>query len=139
MPRPLTSGAAQIDLSQRHFYTETVAASPAAAAETTIATLTLSGDLAVAQCVALYGYAAFTAGTNGVGATLKIRQTDTSGTTIKTSGAVTVVAASLYDRFISGMDEAPGSVNQVYVLTLTVASGSAASTVSAVTFEAIVF
>lgn len=138
MPAPFQYSATGVDLSPRYFYTETVAASPAAAAETTVASLTIGADLAYVKGIRLSGYLAFTAGTNGVTATVKIRRTNTSGTTIVTSGAVTVVAASVYDRFILGVDESPTLPGQVYVLTLTVGSGSAESTVSAAALDAFV-
>lgn len=138
MPPPIQYSAASIDLSQRFGTTATVTGSPAAATETIIATLTLNLDVAVESGVLLVGYCAFTAGTNAVSATLKVRRTDTSGTTLKTSGAVTVAATNLYDRFISAFDTGPTLPGQVYVLTLTMGSGSAASTVSAVTLSGLV-
>lgn len=136
MPDPFKYGGAVVDMSPRLFHTATVAASPAAAAETIIATLTIPEDLGVVKGILLQGYCAFTAGTNGVSANVRIRRTDASGTIVKASGAVTVVAASLYDRSIEAFDTGPTLPGQVYVLTLTVASGSAASTVSAVTLMA---
>lgn len=138
MPVPIQYGGAAVDLSPRHKRTSTVTGSPAAAAETIIATLSLTNDVAVMSGIIVYGYCAFTAGTSGVSATLKLRQTDTSGTTLKTSGAVTVVAASLYDRAIVGFDASPVMPTQVYVMTLTIGSGSAASTVSAVELGALI-
>ena len=127
---PIIESAKGIDLSGRIARSATVAASPAAAAETTICTVTIPDDVALALGVLLIGYAAFTVGTNGVSATLRLRQTDTSGTVVTSSGAVTETAANLDARSIVGLDTA-AAVGQVYVLTLTVASGSAASTVSA--------
>lgn len=133
MPNPIKSSSDQIDLSKRIFRTATVTGSPAAASETIIATLTLSSaDLIQATGIYLEGWCAFTVGTNGTAATLKLRQTDTSGTTIKTSGATTVTAANLLEMSIKGLDTAGVIPGQVYVLTLTVTAGSAASTVSAV-------
>lgn len=120
-----------IDLSPRIARSTTVAASPAAASETTIATVTLPGNLTVVSGVLLVGWCAFTVGTNGTGANLKLRQTGTSGTTLAASGLVTETAANLDSRSIVGFDTAPADA-QVYVLTLTVANGSAISTVSAV-------
>jgi hypothetical protein len=113
-----------------------VVASPAAAAETIVASITLGNNLSVQQGVFLSCYVAFTAGTNAVAAILKLRQTDTSGTTLKTSGSVLVVAAGLYDRCIIGFDASPTLPGQIYVATLTMTSGSAASTVSAVEIQA---
>lgn len=127
-----------LDLSPRFTRTATVVASPSAATETIIASLTIPNPVQVNTGILLIGYAAFTAGTAGVSANLRIRQTDASGTVIKASGAVTVVAASLYDRCIAGLDASPTLPAQVYVLTLTVGSANAASTVSAVEFAALV-
>jgi hypothetical protein len=133
---PITAGAKGLDLSGRVVHSATVVASPAAAAETTICTVTIPDDIAIMLGVVLIGYAAFTVGTNGVSANLKLRQTNTSGTTIKASGAVTETAANLDGRSIAGVDTA-GTAGAVYVLTLTVGSGSAASTVSAVSLIAL--
>lgn len=136
MPAPIDYSAALIDLSPRFQGTSTVAASPAAAAETVIATLTLSdfGNLTVVSGVRLHGFAAFTVGTNGVTANLRIRQSTVSGTVVKATGACTVTAANLAAFNVLGLDAAPGV--GVYVMTLEVASGSAPSTVSALHLSA---
>ena len=81
--------------------------------------------------------AAFTAGTNAVSAKLDIRQTNTTGTLIATTGAQTVVATDLYASTVLGFDTGAVTPGQVYVLCLTMGSGSATSTVSAVYFEAV--
>ena len=137
-PVPTRQSGATVDLSPRVFSTSTVVASPAAAAETIIASLTVNQDLAFGLGVVLIGYAAFTAGTNGVSANLKLRQTDASGSTLKASGLVTVAAASLYDRSIVALDTGPTLPGQVYVMTLTIGSGAAASTVRALSLIALV-
>lgn len=137
MAAPFQQSAAVLDLSPRIFRSATVAASPAAATETIIASLTLNQDIAITTGVLLIGWAAFTAGTNAVGGQLKIRRTDASGSTVKDSGAVTVVATKLYSPDIVAFDAFQAAPGQVYVLTLTMASGSAESTVSAVTLIAI--
>jgi hypothetical protein len=136
MPQPIAQSITNHDLSSRFQGTSTVGASPAAGAETIVGTLTLAsfGDIAVVSAIRLHGWAAFTAGTNGVSATLRIRETNVSGAVVASTGAVTVTAASLYALDVLGADAAPG-VN-VYVLTLTVGSGSAASTVSALHLSA---
>src|SRR3954447_3904102 len=136
MPQPIAQSITNHDLSSRFQGTSTVVASPTANAETIIASLTLAnfGDIAVVSGIRLHAWAAFTAGTNGVSATLKIRETDASGTTVASTGAVTVVAASLYQLDALGADAAPGVVK--YVVTLTIGSGSTASTVSAVHLSA---
>lgn len=138
-PAILTSGAA-IDLSSRFKSTTTVVASPALAAETTIASLTLARDVTVATGILLIGWAAYTVGTSGVSVQLKLRQTGTSGTTLADSGATTggVAAAALYSKTIVGIDTAPALPGQVYVLTMTVGSGAAVSTVSSVFLSAII-
>lgn len=138
MPQPINYDAAHLDLSSRYFASAAVVASPAAAAETIICSLTLSGDLAIVEGVYLWGWAAFTMGTNGVSANLKIRRTDTSGQTVAASGAVTGAAAALYAPAIVGLDAQVTLNAQVYVLTLTCASASAASTVSACQLTAVV-
>lgn len=137
-PQPITRNVQNDDLTARFQETHTVAASPSGSAETIVATLTLAGfnDLAVVTGIQLVGWAAFTAGTNGVSARLRIRETNTSGSTVGDSGAVTVAAASLYEQSAYGFDATPGVA--VYVLTLTVGSGSATSTVSACSLKAVV-
>ena len=135
---PITANAVNLDLSGRFFRTDTVAASPSAATETIIATLTIGSQIAVVSGIYLFGFAAYTVGTNGVSVNLKIRQTDTSGTTIKATGAVTSTAANLGTMDLQGFDSSPTLPGQVYVLTMTVASGSAASTVSAAALYAVV-
>lgn len=131
-------GGAAVDLSQRLHRSGTVVGSPAAAAETIICQIAIPDDLVVTKGVFLSGYCAFTAGTNGVSAGLKIRQTSVAGTIIQNSGLVTVVAASLYDRAIVGFDATQIAAGAIYCLTLIITSGSAASTVSAAELQAFV-
>jgi hypothetical protein len=135
---PTRISAATVDLSPRFFHTATVAASPTDNSETTIASLTIPSNLAVVSGVFVWAFAAYTVGTSGDGVNLKIRQTDTSGSTIKATGLVTATAADLGALALNGLDTAPSLPNQVYVLTMTVHSGAAASTVSAVTLAALV-
>jgi hypothetical protein len=120
-----------VDMTPRVWRSAAVAASPAANSETTICTFTITSSPAINTGIELEGWAAFTAGTNAVSANLKIRQTGTSGTTIAATGATTVVATDLYSLVLRGLDTAAVLPNQVYVLTLTMGSGSASSTVSA--------
>jgi hypothetical protein len=139
MPKPIQYDAASIDFTARYRRSTTVAASPAAAAETTICTITVPiGDLSIVSGIEVVGWCAYTVGTNGTAGTLKIRQTDTSGTTIASTGALTRTAAQLVDDSIAGFDTAPAGTSQVYVLTLTITAGSAASTVSAAFLRALV-
>jgi len=139
MPQPIQVSGEHVDMSPRFFFSQAVAGSPAAATETIICTLTLANDLAVIKGVLLEGWFSFTVGTSGVTATTKLRQTNTSGTTVATSGAATVAATNVVSLGIQGVDTAPLSGTQVYVLTLTVGSGAATSTVSAAVLTATVF
>lgn len=138
MPAPIDYSAALIDLSPRLQGTSTVVASPAAAAETIVASLTLAdfGNLTVTSGIRLHGFAAFTVGTNGVSANLRIRETDAAGSVVAATGGVIAVATNLLAMNALGFDAAPGVSK--YVLTLTVGSGSAPSTVSAVHLSATV-
>ncbi len=134
MPQPFSVSAARVDLSPRIQATTTVAASPAAATETNIGTLTLAGfgDLNLATGVLLNGWAAYTLGTAAASTQLRIRQTNVTGTVKADSGAMTGghnTAGLLVADDVNGFDAAPGVAT--YVLTLTVASATAASTVSA--------
>lgn len=139
-PATIQLAATGLDLSSRIVDTTTVAASPAAATETIIGTLTIPNfaGLAVVQKIYLAGWAAFTVGTSGTAATLRIRQTNVSGTVVTTTGALTggVTAANLLAQDIAGSDAAPGVAT--YVLTLQVTGGAAASTVSALQLLALV-
>lgn len=140
MPEPIKLESTFVGLSQRFRRTTTVVGSPAAAAETIIASLSVPDDLAVEAGVRLEGWAAFTVGTNGVSTQLRIRQTNVAGTVKADTGALTggVAAAALLAQDVIGFDTGPTLPGQVYVLTLQVASGSAASTVSSVFLGAIV-
>lgn len=138
MPAPIQLSAAGVDLTPRFVYSETVAASPAAGAITAVCVTPAIGDVAAVTGVQLFGWLAFTVGTNGISALVQIRRTGVAGTIIAASGALTVVAANLVSFNISGVDEAPTLPGQVYALCLTVGSGSAASTVSACNLTALV-
>lgn len=132
MPEPIKMDSVFVDLATRFQSTQTVVASPTDNTETIIATLTLSnfGDIAVTNGIRLHGWAAFTVGTSGTAVTLKIHETNAAGTTVVSSGALTATAAQLVEHSVVGKDATPGV--SVYVLTLTVTGGAAASTVSAV-------
>lgn len=138
--QPIVYSALEADWSPRVIDTTTVAASPAGSAETIIATLNVPnfGTVAVTQKIYLAGWAALTVGTSGTAINLRIRQTDTSGTVIAATGALTggIAAGNLVAQDVSGSDATPGVAK--YVLTLTVTSGAAASTVSAVQLLALV-
>lgn len=132
MPAPITRSAVNDDLSPRFGGSSTVQNSPiSAAAETVICTITVSdfGSTVVNSGIRLTGWAAYTVGTNGTAATLRIRKTDINGSVVVSGGAVTVTAASLYNQSVLGADATPGV--GTYVLTLQVTNGSANTTVSA--------
>lgn len=135
---PISRSGLSVDISPRFLVSTTVAASPTAATETTIATVTLPSNVAVVSSVILMGYASFTVGTSGTAVRLRIRQTNTSGQTVADTGAVTggITAANLVTLNNGGQD-ASSAAGQVYVLTLTVTGGAAASTVSNVQLLAI--
>lgn len=137
-PRPYQQSAAVLDPGPRYYRTPTVAGSPAAAAETIIATLTVTEDLATTKGIRVSGFAAFTIGTDGVSYNLRLRKTDVSGTILKATGVLELAATKLGAAMILGFDTAPTLPNQVYVLTMIVALGSAPSTVSAVELDALV-
>lgn len=140
MPLPIQQSAAALDLSPRVQYSKTVVGSPALAAETIIASVTLAGDIAVVSGIEVSGWAAFTVGTSGTAVRLRLRQTSVAGTVVQDSGALTggVAAAALLAQDIEGLDAAPVMPGQIYVLTLQVTAGAAASTVSAVYLRAMI-
>jgi len=137
---PISQQAASIDLQTRVPVSTTVVASPSAATETIIASITLTGDVAVQRSVIVRGFAAFTVGTSGTSVRLRLRQTNVSGTVIGDTGALTggITAGNLVVENVAGVDASPSNTGQVYVMTLTVTSGAAPSTVSAVELDAIV-
>lgn len=137
MPRDIQLDGAGVDLSPRIVASATVVGSPAGAAETIVASLTLPGDVPVAAFVYLDCVVYYTVGTNGVSGRVRIKQTDAAGTAKADTGLLTVTAANLVHVTAMGRDAAPAA-QQVYVATLTVGSGSAASTVSAVQLRAII-
>src|SRR5438105_15890801 len=114
MPRPIIMAADAIDLSPRVVDTTTIVGSPAAAAETTVASLTVSSDLVVASGILLVGYCAFTVGTNGVGTNLKIHHTNAAGATLGATGLVTATAANLQSLTVMGFDAVPTATGPIY-------------------------
>lgn len=141
MPPTIQVTADHVDLLPRVVQTQAVTGSPAAASETIVATLPAFGDLTVTLGVLITGSIAYTVGTSGTATTLKVRRTNVSGTTVWTSGAVTSAAAALFAPAFSAFDPITVSgfniLGQVYVVTLTVTAGAAASTVSAASVVAI--
>lgn len=126
----ILSNVRNLDLSSRFLTSTVIVASPALAAETIICTLTVPADITLVAGVRLEGYATFTVGTSGTNANLRIRQTNAVGASIVPSGAVPVTAATAAAISVTGFDSAPAA-GLVYVLTLQVTAGAAASTVSA--------
>lgn len=137
---PLRYSATGLDLTARFAESVAVVGSPAAAAETIICQLPPLVGENVLLGVMLHGFAAFTVGTSGTAATLRIRRTNASGTVIVNSGAVTggIAAGNLVTLAVDGLDSAALGAAQVYVLTLQITAGAAASTVSATSLRAIV-
>ena len=136
MPRPIGITADEIDLSSRFLESHAVVGSPAGASETTVCSLTIASDVVVTKGIFLEAWVAVTVGTNGVSLQVKIHHTNSSGATIADTGAVTAVATDLYALSCQGVDAVPVLPGQIYIVTLTVASGSATSTVSAVSLFA---
>lgn len=130
-PPPIRLSADAVDLSSRFFSTVTVVASPAAATITAITTFTVAANVTIVTGIQLWGWAAFTVGTSGVSAKLDIRETGTTGTVVATTGAQTVTAGNLVETGTQGLDVNAVIPGQVYALCLTIASGAATSTVSA--------
>jgi len=138
MPLPIQIDASHLDLSPRVFRSNTIAASPPDATATAVATVTCTGDIAAVLGVLVIGWYSITIGTNGVTLASKVTRTNAAGTAIATGGAETVTATQVYARSIVAFDTGPTMPGQVYTLTVTVGSGSAASTVSAVQLVAVV-
>lgn len=140
MPQPIRQDSIGFDLTKRIQVYKTVDASPALNAETVIATLSLTSfaDISVVSGVRVSGWAAFTVGTSGTAVTLKIRQTNVSGTTVATTGVLTggIAAGNLLAQDVEGFDSGAGAA--AYALTMTVTGGAAASTVSALVLQAII-
>lgn len=147
MPYPYVRDVTGTDFGSRVYSSTTVAASPSAAAETVICSVTgIDNQLGVSKGVLLFGSAAFTVGTSGASVRLRIRTGTTAGagTVIFDTGATTagVAAAALMALDAQGIDASVtggGAVGSTsYCLTLTVGSAAAASTVSAVNLFALV-
>jgi hypothetical protein len=113
------------------FFSNTILASPALAAETAICTIPGFEPPSDTDTVLLLGWLAATVGTSGVTTRVRVRQgSGTGGTTVADTGLVTAVAATLITISIQGIDT-PGIVNLFqYTMTLIVGSGAAVSTVS---------
>ncbi len=138
---PIHLNAQGIDLSSRIFDSTTVQNSPiAAAAETIVATLAVPnfGNTTIVSKVYLDGWAALTVGTSGTAVTLRVRQTNASGTVVASTGALTggIAAGNLIAQDVAGSDATPGV--GTYVLTCQVTSGAGNTTISAVSLRAFI-
>jgi hypothetical protein len=138
VPQPIRLDSINFDLSKRFPVTTTVGASPALAAETIIGTLTIPAfvDTPIVSGIIVQGWAAYTVGTSGTAVTLRIRQTNVTGTVVASTGALTRAATNLAADDVNGFDSGAGV--GTYVLTMQVTAGAAASTVSALYLGAIV-
>lgn len=116
----------------------TVAASPAAAAETAVCTVKGITSRGGSGSVSLSGAVDLSIGTAGTAVTLRIRRGDTTaGTAVATAGPFTVTATDRYPLQVEGLD-APGEIaGQDYTLTVQVTSATAASTVNAASLSAL--
>lgn len=120
-----------MDFSSRVANNATVVGSPAAGSITSVCALTFPnfGKLQNATGVYLEGTVSLTIGTNGVSCLMQIRQTGVAGSVIASTGAMTVTAGNLYSFSVQGVDTAPLAAG-VWIIALTIGSGSASSTVS---------
>jgi hypothetical protein len=137
MTTPTQFSAASMDLSSRIANNSTVVGSPAAASITSVCALTFPnfGKLQNATGVYLEGTVSLTIGTSGVSCLVQIRQTGTAGAVIASTGALTVTATNLYSFSVQGVDTAPLAAG-VWIIAVTIGSGAATSTVSAVSLFA---
>lgn len=117
-----------------------VTASPAAAAETIIASIVGIDTVDADSIVQLFAQANLTVGGSGTAIRLRLRQTSLTGTVVGDTGAITggIAAANVVSQDVSGVDN-PGPVaGFTYVLTLQVTAAGAVSTVSAVFLSCLV-
>jgi hypothetical protein len=138
VPQPIRADSINLNQLTRDAIYTTVDASPSAAAETVIATLVIPSfaDIAVISGIRLSGWAALTIGTSGASLRLRIRQTSVGGTVKADTGVLTggIAAGNLVAQDVEGFDSGAGV--GTYVLTATIGSGAATSTVSALVLEA---
>ena len=128
----INQSGAKVDLSPRFLTSVAIVGSPAAASETIIAQSSPLPAVAALTGVLVEGYAAFVVGTSGTAVRMRVRQTNVAGAVVADSDAVTggIAAANKVTMSVNGIDTAPTIPGQVYVLTLTVTAGAAASTVA---------
>jgi len=123
-----------IDLSSRVIVRTVVAGSPATNEEHVIATtFAVDAAAALAKTTVILAWAAFTVGTSGTAARLRVRQTDVNGSVVADSGATTagVSATALMTLDCAGADASPATP-AIWCMTLQITGGAAVSTVSAV-------
>jgi hypothetical protein len=134
MPDPIISSNGGVDLTARFIESHAIVGSPAAGTIAIACSLTWSpqSNPTVVNGALLEAAVALTVGTNGVSVLLQIRRTNATGTVIATTGATTAVAATLISLSTQGIDQVAFIPGQIWVACLTIASGSASSTVSAV-------
>lgn len=138
-PEPIHLSALGIDLSPRVVTTTAVAASPALAAETVIATIPAFSTLVpVVNGIIVSAWVAYTVGATGTAVQLRVRQTNIVGAVVANSGALSRAAASVQADNVEGLDTAPLAAGTPYVVTMTVAGATGASTVSALLAFALV-
>ena len=137
---PIELNGISVDLSGRIVRSATVSASPSGSAETVVATTpAFDTSIAFVAGVIVMANLAYTLGTSAASATVKLRQTNVSGATLYSTGAQTGghnTATQLVADDVMAFDTAPAA-GQTYCVTLTIGSGAAASTVSAVQIIAI--
>lgn len=135
MPDPIRIAGSAVDLLSRDAVSTTVVASPALAAETIIAQVSIPSGSDLSNPVRVSGWCALTIGASGSALRLRIRETNVAGAAVADTGALTggVAAGNLLSQDVEGLDAAGVGV---YVLTAQVTAGGAASTVSAVLIEA---
>lgn len=137
---PVSLQGTAIGFAKRAYQSSVIVGSPALAAETIICQVTATENEQVAVGVFLFGSMAYTVGTSGTSARYRLRQTGLAGNVIYDSGATTagIAATNLVTQMVCGVDTASVLPNQIYVLTLQVGAGAAASTVSATNLLALV-
>lgn len=118
-------------------FTNVVTGSPAAAAETVIATLASVSTQFGGQTVRFAANVDITPQAAVTSITYRIRRTSLTGTLVGTVGPIAPSAAPI-GRLVSEIEgsDAPGDSSGPYVLTAQCAAGAAPSTVNAVTFQA---
>lgn len=135
LPQTSLAGV-HVDLSDRITANTTIVASPALAAQTTVATINVKGQPSCLLGVLVWCKLSFTIGTSGVSYQVRTYRGTSSGTKLDDTGAVTAVAADLYSDTVIALDPTQPGNGQLYTVTLTIASGAAASTISALTIVA---